>query len=345
MGIKNFSSLIDPELYDIVPLSTFEQKKIAIDAAIIICKINMVHEGISEIVKMYISLLTRLLGANIHPIFVFDGIGPEEKQHERENREVKRTLIKDNIAQLERDLESFVLHKNDQPPSALLLQTYINKIQPKKQKKLETNIDECRVSAYINGLKKRLFVCSKNDKDVLKEVLQIFQVPWINAPGEAEMFCTSLCVEKKVHAVFSSDSDALAAGCPLVIREYSNNGFKCIFLENILNHLKLTREQWLDVCIMCGTDFNKNLPNIGPKNALNLIRTFKCIENVPFDTSTLNHERVRQLFVLPNVSPSFSFSFIHPIQSKEGLKKFLNKFNLCFLFEGITSNVRFRRIP
>ena len=51
---------------------------------------------------------------------------------------------------------------------------------------------------------------------------------------------------------------------------------------------------------MCGTDYNDNIPKIGPKNAFKLINEFKSIEKIKevkdYDISILNHVRVRELF-------------------------------------------------
>ena len=75
--------------------------------------------------------------------------------------------------------------------------------------------------------------------------------------------------------------------------------------ESLLSQINLTKEQFLDVCIMCGTDFNKNMRNIGPVKALKLIREYKSIEgirdNTDLDTSCLCHERVREIFTLGDV--------------------------------------------
>ena len=51
---------------------------------------------------------------------------------------------------------------------------------------------------------------------------------------------------------------------------------------------------------MCGTDYNENVPNIGPKKAYKLLQKYKTIdgisENTELDVSILNHERGRELF-------------------------------------------------
>jgi len=73
----------------------------------------------------------------------------------------------------------------------------------------------------------------------------------------------------------------------------------------------LDEASWLDLCIMCGTDFNDNIPRIGPVTSLNYIKKYKNIETigesvtkvdkqtkqkVKLDISVLAHEKTRELF-------------------------------------------------
>jgi flap endonuclease-1 len=47
--------------------------------------------------------------------------------------------------------------------------------------------------------------------------------------------------------------------------------------------LQLPRESFVDLALLCGTDFSQRLKNIGPFTALKLIRKFNCIENLLVD--------------------------------------------------------------
>ena len=68
----------------------------------------------------------------------------------------------------------------------------------------------------------------------------------------------------------------------------------------VLEKFKLT-EEFLDFCIMCGTDYNKNIFRVGPSKAFQYVSDYKSIidigkENKKVDISILNHNRVRELF-------------------------------------------------
>jgi 5'-3' exonuclease len=68
----------------------------------------------------------------------------------------------------------------------------------------------------------------------------------------------------------------------------------------MLESLELTSEEFLDLCIMCGTDYNKNIFRVGPEKAYKYIKQFSTIENISknttLDTSILKHVRGRELF-------------------------------------------------
>jgi flap endonuclease-1 len=120
------------------------------------------------------------------------------------------------------------------------------------------------------------------------------------AKGEAEQLCSSLAVEGKAYAVYSTDTDNLVYGCPLLLTNYNNSLFRAIFLDKVLAGLDLTFEQFVDVCIMTGCDYNDNIRRIGPKNSYRLIKNYGSIEEAAkaegLDTSCLNYIRCRELF-------------------------------------------------
>jgi len=68
----------------------------------------------------------------------------------------------------------------------------------------------------------------------------------------------------------------------------------------VLEVFNMTKEQFLDFCIMCGTDYNKNIFRVGPSKAYKLLLEHKSIEgigqNTVLDISVLNHVRGRELF-------------------------------------------------
>lgn len=127
-------------------------------------------------------------------------------------------------------------------------------------------------------------------------------VSYYHAPLEAETMCADLCKRGLVCGALSDDTDVLAYGSPVFLTNiniYKDTVVK-IEYENMLLGLNLTKEQFLDLCIMCGTDYNKNIPKIGCETSYKYILAYGNIEEVGrqknLDISILNYKRSRELF-------------------------------------------------
>lgn len=135
-------------------------------------------------------------------------------------------------------------------------------------------------------------------------------IPSVKSNGDGERLCSALCREGVAVAVYSSDGDNLAHGCPIIIRGKSyevykgTNGlptYEIVRLTNILEEFKLSMSEFTDLCIMSKCDYNTNMYNVGIGRSHKLLLTHKTIENVAlsnskYDISCLNHLRCRELF-------------------------------------------------
>ena len=79
-----------------------------------------------------------------------------------------------------------------------------------------------------------------------------------------------------------------------------------IDLNKVLRSLDLTYEQFVDLCILCGSDYTNTISGIGPVKAYKYIQECKNIEKV---IQTLNNELVnakegkKPKFIIPNEYP------------------------------------------
>lgn len=292
MGIKNLNKLLTdvcPHVFRVEDMDIFSFQKIAVDASLYIYKYKVIFGN--KIVDAYIDLIVRLREKKIHPVFVFDGKHPPEKDEEKQRRMDSKIKQEERLLALEKDMQKY---DEDKEPTQLLLDTYQKIKNPDVIVEIDFDFDE--MMAYIDKLKSRIIKIDQEDYEILKNTLDAFNIPWLTASGEAEILCAQLCKQGLVKAVLSSDTDILAARCPIMIKDISKEKFVCVFLIDILSGLKLTADEFTDLCIMCGTDFNKNIPKIGPKNAYKLILKHRRIEDIPFDISILNIVKVRELF-------------------------------------------------
>ena len=131
---------------------------------------------------------------------------------------------------------------------------------------------------------------------------------------EAETTCADMCKRGLVDAVLTDDTDVLAYGTPNFLPDFTAMDCNCtrIKYEKVLQELGLSSDSFLDLCIMCGNDYNDNVKGIGPVNALKIIKEYEDIESVSLstglETKVLNYKRTRELFtkypqINPNVKP------------------------------------------
>ena len=144
---------------------------------------------------------------------------------------------------------------------------------------------------------------SQNDFLLTKQLFTILNVPFYDAPLEAETMCSDLCKRGIVDAVLSEDTDVLAYGAPIFLSKIDTVNDTCIQInyEYMLNCLDLSKESFLDLCIMCGTDYNKNIYKVGCESSFKYIKKYDNIDNIAkninnLDISELKHLRTRELF-------------------------------------------------
>jgi flap endonuclease-1 len=181
------------------------------------------------------------------------------------------------------------------------------------------------ILANCDHILKKLKSKVSNEQSINSEDFTIFEnyiactgLPCIKSIGDAEKLCALLCREGMVSAVYSKDIDTLSFGCPLLIKniEKTEQKLECIRLDLFLEKLKLTYTEFVDLCILCGCDFNEyeSIKTLGPKRAYGEILKYKRIENISlnYDYSNLNHIRCREL-MYPTSSLLFIEKRIQPI--------------------------------
>ena len=312
MGIKNLITLL--KTYKEIKLNSLTGKIIAIDASILLYQYfimiriqeksglykNLSNEnGIdtSHIQGFFYKTLS-FLEQGIRPVYVFDGKPPDLKW---------KTLKKRSLLKKENKEKSEELFANLHDSDPDLDNDNKTQTETETQNQTET-IDN------INKLEKRSVSITKEHINQIKKLLTLMGIPYITAPSEGEKMCSYLCLKKIVHACASEDFDCLAYGAPVFIRHLGQNTSSTkskkktreteeILLKNVYLDLELNRDEFLDLCILCGSDYNSNIKGIGPKNpALKLIKKYKTIEmvvenermNVPDLLENLNE--IRSLF-------------------------------------------------
>lgn len=259
-----------------IEFSAFKGEKIAIDISILENKNlygaynheyrkNIVNDDVeveeetaaTRFQMINIQLAINFLSYGILPVFVFDG----EKRPEKEDKHKEREKSHHNTAKA------------------------IKKYQKRIDRGEVLSRDE-KESFY--KLKSRKKVTKKHNEDTMN-VLKYIGFPCLTATFDAEKLCTMLCIEGKVRAVYSSDGDNLAMGCPLLLTEHKTDNtrgkktryFKYTKLKYVLKELNMSKKKFLHMCVLLGTDFNKNIRGMGQASVLNYMEKHNRIKEGP----------------------------------------------------------------
>jgi 5'-3' exonuclease len=301
MGIKGLRELLKKEIgeyEETISMQQFAGKKILIDAPFFICVYKASRKELYR--EAFVNLIVKLLEHSIRPVFVFDGQSPKEKSLEKQKRNEKKCNQISRVERLERDLEKFKKERQlsdelreacDKASTATIVL---------KTKAITKAITYSQAKKCVEKLRNSILTITEEDFRNVKSLLDVFGIPWIVANGEAEIFCASLVKKGLADAVMTKDTDVLACRVPTMLYDVDlgNSEFTVIKIETILEKIGLNEKSWLDLCIMCGTDFNSNVPRVGPVKSLKYIREFETIDGLDgkLDVAILSHVKTRKIF-------------------------------------------------
>lgn len=341
MGIKNLNKFLRkncPDVFEEFHISEYSFQKVAIDISLYLCKFKTVCGD--RWITAFLNLISCLRKNEVHCVFIYDSGAPPEKELERQERKIQQEKLEARVFKLEESLEQFHLSGEiDQ----VLIDLYAKNIKKDTSKRLlsekANSIDMKYVEGIIKKTRGQMLNITQEDFDLTKKLFDILQVPYFDAPLEAETMCSDLCKQGLVDAVLSEDTDVLAYGAPMFLSKICTADGTCVRIKylQVLEELELSADQFLDLCIMCGTDYNKNIFRVGPEKAYKFIQTHSSIEgieeNTKLDTSVLNHVRGRELFL--NYSKTQIKIPYCGSPNKDKLVKFVEKHNIRCNVDGL----------
>ncbi len=236
---------------------------------------------------------TKFLSMGMRPVYVFDGAPPDLKSATIAARRTVRDEAKRQHAA--------AVEAGDQAEAY-------------KQARLATRID-----ATVIGSAQRL--------------LDLLGVPWLTAPSEGEAQAARMAANGAVAYAVTQDYDALLFGAPDLARNITISGRRRlhgrtivveperILLAEVLDGLRVTREELIEVGILVGTDFNEGLRGVGPKTALKIVREGRFEETVAERMPGFDPEPIRSFFLAPPVAYDYHLDWRAP--DAEGLRAML----------------------
>ena len=294
MGIRHLNKHLREKCADsirVLNMADLEGKRIAVDVSIYLYK----YEGDDMLLENMYLMLSIFRHHNITPIFIFDGKPPPEK---------KELLMK---------------RKEDKQEA--------EKEYEKLQKSLDNNDDfddseKQEIVATMDQLKKQFIHINKDKIESVKELIRAYGATYYDAPGEADELCALLVLKKKVWACLSEDMDLFVYGCPRVLRYFSlmNHSVVLYHMKGILEELDLNQQEFREICILSGTDYNINANTSSSAkggNSNNLHNTLKQFtkykasdtkSNTFYEWLQINTEYVSDLDLLEKINTMFDLT-------------------------------------
>lgn len=309
-GLMNFLRKECPNITSDVDLSIFANQKVAVDLSIYLYKYKA--SAGDKWMELIIFMLMSLRLKNIHPVVIIDGPPPIEKTKECIRRNKNKVNLSDTAASLKRSLEEYdetgvisellnstIDKLNEKMVKASFIREKLNKMSNAKRQTISIS-EMNNVRRYIGKLESQVIRITKDDIKNVLEFCSLVGIQAIKAPGEAEAYASMLYCKGQVVAIISEDSDILTYGCDALITKYNVSSGRGVIIsrKNILEGLNLNASQFVDFCILCGTDYNANMKGVGAVSSFKLIHEHKTLEIIAkhHDTTCLNFERVREIF-------------------------------------------------
>lgn len=235
----------------------------------------------------------------IKPVFVFDGVSPELKAETLD----KRREIRDEAHEKWKS----ALERGDTADILKYSQAAV-KIDPQI-------VDECKMLLGMMG------------------------IPVVEAPSEGEAQASFMVEKGDVDFVSSQDYDAFIFGAGSVIRNLTVSGKRKlpgknvyvdvlpekVLLDKNMERLGVTRDQFIDIALCIGTDFNKGIDRVGAKTALKLIKEYGGFEAVlrakGLDDQIERYAAAKEFFKNPPVTSNYTIKQERP--DKEQMVDFL----------------------
>ena len=158
----------------------------------------------------------------------------------------------------------------------------------------ETDIEKA------NNIRKNIIYITSDDTQNVKNLFDKMGIKYV-CPDftEGEKYCAFMNKNGLVDFVLSNDYDTVVFGCSKLVNTINDSCYKTFDTENILINLGIKKEDLVDLCISCGTDyFPQGIPKMGPKKSLAFIKRYGRIENwgieIPED---LNLQDLRRIFL------------------------------------------------
>lgn len=190
-------------------------------------------------------------------------------------------------------------------------------VQAKKEGDIAESYKQARASSRVDE-----WVISSS-----KELLSVMGIPFVDAPSEGEAQAAHMVEKGDLDFSVSQDYDSLLFGVPVLVRNLAVSGKRKfrgrtvvvepekLYLSKILEGLKISRENLIEMSILIGTDFNEGIKGVGPKTALKIVQNDAFRKTLDEKAPDFDPRPVIEFFCSPPVTDAYTISWEKPDES------------------------------
>jgi 5'-3' exonuclease len=234
MGVRGLKQWLQIQSTPISPdWILFQKTKVGIDSLPFLYNAKKQDQCIVTAIAKMVEFFR---SKQMEPIFFFDGKPPSEKKE----------VVKER-AEARHQLQILTDELTDGPDKEL-------------------------VEHEIKRLQRSSPTVSYAERDLIKKFLYTMGVQFVNASGEADPLLAYLSKTKVLSAVVSTDMDMIPRGVEHLLMPNELGDWVKYTLSTILSDIHLTFPQFINLCILMGTDYTKGIRYISSRTAYYTIK-------------------------------------------------------------------------
>ena len=305
MGIAGLWAYINKKHGDLlryVDATHCAGQKWGVDTSIYMHRFGYETPAIPPIDK-FIEQAQEMRDAGITPVYIFDGKRDPVKRHEHARRKVQTAKLEENGRKRAAFVMSFDAAEADATAAkpeldAASAPADVRRVLERKPDTMVVEgLGEIEIEVDVKAEVARIRARHQRDTErggprvsfpdthyhALMEAFDREDIAYLIAGTDAEHLGSQLTRLHKLDVLVTDDGDALAFGATAVLRNLfqpGKHGMQLIRSAELLDAIGLTRQQFADVCIVCGCDYteSKGLPSIGPDRAIKLVQAHGSID-------------------------------------------------------------------
>jgi len=346
MGIKDFYKYVKlrwPECFEPIPYAALRYQRVAIDMMNVLYVFRARDDR--SWMRAVVLFLLRLRNVYVHPVCVFDGSHTHPlKQSTVDKRREEREKGRHRVESLEQSLRHYESTQTCDDFLTSFLASHADCVSALTQKPIVGAIRE-----HVQRLS-RAYNLSFTASEIagMQQLLRALGFCVIQAEYDGEALCAYLSANGQVEHVLSNDSDVFFFGATRVLFRFADEGAYQIDANRLLTAMGLTREQFINLCLLCGTDFNVSVRGVGFCRAYAMVQQYPRLDDPSFPYP-LDHSLLNEIRTFADVSAGDAFAeqvhYCRPVQESPELHRLLFQYHidlpLCDLLHWAHSSVDF----